>query len=150
MAELLYRLGRFCARRAWTVVITWIVVLGLSVTGYLAFGGALSSQVTIPGTATEEVTEKLAEKFPSASGGNGAIVFHTTDGSAFTAGQRTGIAELLKSTAELDGVDTTTDPFTTEQQIAQQSAQIAEGRTKLEAAREQLPPEQRDLAAAQF
>ena len=30
MAELLYRLGRFSARRAWTVIVGWLVVLGLA------------------------------------------------------------------------------------------------------------------------
>ncbi|MBM2615895.1 MMPL family transporter [Actinoplanes sp. LDG1-06] len=150
MAELLYRLGRLCARRAWTTVITWIVVLALSVTAYLAFGGALSSQVTIPGTATEEVTEKLAEKLPSASGGNGAIVFHNTDGTAFTATQRTEIGELLGTTAELDGVAATTNPFTTGDQLAEQAKKIEDGRRQLEQAEQQLPPEQRELARPQL
>ncbi|WP_246613791.1 MMPL family transporter [Paractinoplanes bogorensis] len=145
MAELLYRLGRFCARRAWTVVVAWTVVLGLTVGGYFAFGGTLSSQVDIPGTATEEVSKKLADRFPAASGGNGAVVFHTTDGTAFTEAQRTGIASVLKSTAELDGVATTTDPFATAGQLAAQNAKIADGRKQLEDARAQLPPEQQKL-----
>ncbi|GAB2586354.1 membrane protein [Paractinoplanes abujensis] len=153
MAELLYRLGRFCARRAWTVLIAWLVILGLSVTGYFAFGGVLSSQVTIPGTATEEVSGKLAERFPSASGGTGAVVFHTTDGSPFTAEQRTGITEVLVSTRDLDGVATTVDPFATAGQLAEQRAQIDDGRKKLDAGREQvaaLPAAQREVAERQL
>src|SRR5690349_9892814 len=114
MAELLYRLGRACARRAWTVVIAWVVVLGLSVGAYLAFAGTLSSQVTIPGTATAKVTGQLAGKFPSASGGSGSLVFHTTDGSAFTSEQRTAIGRLLETTKQLDGVAATNDPFVTQ------------------------------------
>ena len=150
MAELLYRLGRFCARRAWTVVIAWTVVLGLSVGGYFAFGGVLSSQVDIPGTATEEVSQKLADRFPAASGGNGAVVFHTADGTAFTEAERTGIVSLLKSTAELDGVATTTDPFATAGQLAEQNTKIADGRKQLEVARDQLPADQQSLLQPRF
>ncbi|WP_045741717.1 MMPL family transporter [Actinoplanes rectilineatus] len=131
MAELLYRLGRFGARRAWTVLITWLVVLGASVTAYFVAGGTLSSQVTIPGTKTAQVTEQLAEKFPSASGGTGTIVFHTTDGSAFTDEQRTAVGALLTGTADLDGVSSTTDPFATAAQIAEQTAQLTAGKEQV-------------------
>ncbi|MBG0564351.1 MMPL family transporter [Actinoplanes aureus] len=148
MAEFLYRLGRWCARRAWTVLASWIVILGLSVTGYLAAGGTLSSQVTIPGTETAKVTDKLADRLPSVAGGNGTLVFHTSDGSAFTAAQRTAIAALLTTTGELDGVAATRDPFATQQQVDEQTAQVAEGRRQVEAGLEQLDAGQRQLNGA--
>ncbi|WP_329108716.1 MMPL family transporter [Micromonospora sp. NBC_01699] len=138
MAELLFRVGRFCARRAWTVLITWMVVLGLSTTAYFVFGGALSSQVTIPGTATSQVIDQLAEKFPSASGGNGTVLFHTADGSAFTADQRTAIGALLKSVGDLDGVASATDPFITQQQLTEQTQQVQGGQQQIAAGREEL------------
>ena len=50
MAKYLYRLGQFAARRAWAVVLVWVVVIG-------AVGGAaatlrepFSSKLSIPGT----------------------------------------------------------------------------------------------------
>lgn len=148
MAELLYRVGRLCARRSWAVVVTWAVVLGLSVGGYLAFGGALSSQVTIPGTRTAEVTDQLAARFPSASGGNGTIVFHTSDGSPFTDDQKAALGALLRSAADLDGVAATTDPFATQRQAAEQAAQITGGQQQLTAGRQQLDQAQQQLDAA--
>ncbi|WP_306215507.1 MMPL family transporter [Actinoplanes sp. RD1] len=145
MAELLYRLGRFGARRAWAVLVSWIVILGLAVGAYFAFGGTLSSQVTIPGTATAKVTDQLAQKFPSASGGSGTIVFHTANGAAFTDEQKSAIGTLLTSTGELSGVAGTTDPFVTQEQAAKRAAEvqagaqkIAAGRTRLEQAQQQL------------
>ncbi|MEU8241206.1 MMPL family transporter [Actinoplanes missouriensis] len=138
MAELLYRIGRFSARRAWAVLITWMVVLGLSVTAYLTLGGTLSSQVTIPGTATAKVTDQLAERFPSASGGSGTIVFHTADGSTFTTEQQTAIGALLKSTGELDGVAAATDPFTTQQQLTEQAEQVRDGQQQAAAGEDKL------------
>ncbi len=148
MAELLYRLGRLCARRAWIVLATWTVVLGLSVTGYLVAGGVLSSQVTIPGTATTEVSDRLAQRFPSASGGNGSIVFRTAGGSPFDDAQRAAIGQLLTSTAALDGVASTTDPFVIQQQIADRTAQVTDGRRQLDAGRQQLDKGQQQLNAA--
>jgi RND superfamily putative drug exporter len=146
MAELLYRVGRFSARRAWTVLITWLVVLGLSVTAYFVFGGALSSQVTIPGTPTAKVTDQLAERFPSASGGSGTIVFHTAGGAAFTPEQKAAVAALLTSTGELDGVAATTDPFATQEQIAKQTQQVKGAAAQLDA----LPEDQRAARMAQL
>ena len=53
MATLLYRLGRFSARRAWLVIVAWVVILGLAGGAFALFGGTLTSAVSIPGTATQ-------------------------------------------------------------------------------------------------
>src|SRR6188508_3176980 len=109
MASLLYRLGRFSARRAWLVIVAWVVVLGLAGGAFALFGGTLTSAVSIPGTATQKVSDELAEKFPSASGGRGTVVFTTTDDSAFTEEQKTAIGELLDDTVALDNVTDSTN-----------------------------------------
>lgn len=145
MAELLYRLGRFSARRAWAVLISWIVILGLSVGAFLAFGGTLSSAVSIPGTPTAKVSDQLAESFPSASGGTGAMVFHTSDGDAFTDSQKEAIAALLDDTAALKGVDTTVNPFETQATIADQSTQVSDGQQQVDEGRTQLTDAQAQL-----
>jgi putative drug exporter of the RND superfamily len=158
MAELLYRLGRFSARRAWAVLVSWIVILGLSTTAYFVWSGTLSSQVNIPGTATQKVADQLAEKFPKASGGSGTIVFHTTDGKPFTEQQKTAVGTLLTSTGELEGVNATVNPFATQAQITEQTAkitageqQLTEGRAKLDAGLKQIEAglQQPGLPAAQ-
>jgi RND superfamily putative drug exporter len=148
MAGLLYRLGRFAARRAWAVVTAWVVVLALAVGAYLAFGGTLTSAVTIPGTATEEVTEHLQEEFPSASGGTGTVVFHTDDDSAFTDEQSAAISAALADAAELEGVAGVTDPFQTTAQLAESQAQVESGREQIAAGQAQLDAGQAALDAA--
>ena len=45
MAELLYRIGRFAARRHWAVIGAWLAVLAVTVVTYLSFAGALSSSI---------------------------------------------------------------------------------------------------------
>jgi RND superfamily putative drug exporter len=148
MAGLLYRIGRFSARRAWAVVTAWVLVLGLAVGAFLAFGGTLTSAVTIPGTETEKVTEHLAEEFPAASGGSGSVLFHTEDGAAFTADQQTAISDLLTGLTDIDGVAGVTDPFATTAQLADQAAQIDAGTEQIAAAQAQIDAGQAQLDAA--
>ena len=148
MATLLYRLGRFSARRAWLVITVWIVVFALALVGYVIGHGALTTSVSIPGTATAKVADELAAKFPKASGGSGTVVFQTVDGSPFTAAQQSAIADALGSTAKLSGVRSTTDPFQTQAQLAKQTQQITAGRAQLDAGRKQLDQAQQQLDAA--
>jgi len=138
MAGLLYRLGRFSARRHWLVMASWLVIIALAGVSYSLFAGALSSAITIPGTATSKVTDELSAKFPKASGGSGSIVFATKDGEAFTASQKTAVSDFLDEIGDLRGVRSTTDPFTTQSQLADQRQEIADGRTQIADARAQL------------
>jgi len=147
MASLLYRLGRFSARRAWLVIVAWVVVLGLAGGTFALFGGTLTSAVSIPGTATQKVSDELAEKFPAASGGRGTVVFTTTDDSAFTDEQKTAIGDLLVETESLDEVKATTNPFDTQAQLDDSAQQIVDGRTQIADATAALDAGQAQLDA---
>ncbi len=149
MAGLLYRLGRFAARRAWVVITAWIVILGLAGGAYLLGHGALTSAVTIPGTETAKVTAHLQEKFPAASGGTGTVVFHTDDDSAFTPDQTAAISATLAELTDIDGVKGVTDPFQTAAGLAEQQAQIESGREQIAAGQAQLDAGQAQLDAGQ-
>ncbi|MWB97157.1 MMPL family transporter [Agromyces seonyuensis] len=148
MAELLYRLGKFSARRAWTVIIAWIVVLGIAVGGFLIGFKGLATSFDIPGTASGEVTDELAEELPDYAGAAGTVVFQTDDGSAFTDEQRAAISDLAAGAEDLDGVASVVDPFDAQQQLADQTQQLADGRTQIEAAEQQLADGQAQLDAA--
>lgn len=156
MAELLYRLGRLCARRARTVVAVWVAVLAVAGGAYVVAGGTLASGFSIPGTPTAEVTERLETEFPEASGATGSVVMHTRDGAAFTAEQQAAISDVVTRVAGLDGVARVVDPFATEadraaqaEQLAQGGAQLEEGRAQLEQGRAQLDAGQAQLDAGQ-
>ena len=148
MASLLYRLGRFSAHRSWLVIVAWIVILGLAGGGFAVFGGALTSAVSIPGTATQKVADELSDKFPAASGGRGTVVFTTTDDAAFTAEQQTAIGDLLTRTVDLDEVTSATNPFETQAQIDDQGQQIADGREQITVATTQIDDGQAQIDAA--
>jgi len=137
MARLLYRLGRFSAKRAWTVIGGWIVVLALGAGAYLAFGGSLSSNFNIPGTATQQVTDRLATELPDVAGSSATVAFQSDDG-AFTDAQKAAIADLLEDVGTVDRVVSTVDPFATEQQLADREQQLADGRARLDDGQAQL------------
>jgi RND superfamily putative drug exporter len=149
MAGLLYRLGRFAARRRWLVVIAWVLVLALGGGGYALFGGAISTAISIPGTATTRVTDELAREFPSASGGSGSIVFQRTGAGAFDGDQKAEIASFLRRVGDLDGVRRAVDPFTSQQQIDDQRSTLSDGRQQLADGAKKLDDGQQQLDAGQ-
>ncbi|THG30019.1 MMPL family transporter [Naasia lichenicola] len=149
MAALLYRLGRFSARRHWQVIVSWLVIIALAGVGYALFAGTLSPTVSIPGTATQAVQDELTEKFPKASGGSGTLVFATDDGSEFTTAEQSAIASFLNRIGSEDGVKATTDPFVTQAQLDDQKQQIVDGRQQIEDGRAQLTTAQQQLDAGQ-
>jgi len=148
MATLLYRLGRFSARRAWLVIVAWFAILALAGGAFVLFGGTLTSAVSIPGTATQKVSDQLADKFPSASGGRGTVVFTTSDDAPFTDKQKADIGDLLKDAGKLDDVKATTNPFDTQAQIDGQADTIASGRQQIADGTAQLDAGQAQLDAA--
>lgn len=152
MAELLHRLGSFAARRAWTVIVAWAVILGVVVGGFLIGFKGLSSSFDIPGTASGDVIAELQGELPDFAGASGAVVFRTDDGSALTEAQKTAISALVASADALPDVARVTDPFTAQQQLEDQRQQVADGRQKLDEARAQAESgrQQLDAGAAQL
>ena len=147
MAELLYRLGKFAARRAWVVIIAWTLILGVAVGGFLIGFKGLTSSFDIPGTASGEVIDELTEQLPAFSGASGTIVFTSSDGAELTDEQRQQISTLVDGGKSLDGVADVIDPFATEQERADRLAQIEAGRTQIADGEAQLAAGQAQLDA---
>ncbi|MCY7399407.1 MAG: MMPL family transporter [Nocardioides sp.] len=131
MAELLFRIGRFAARRHWTVIGAWLAVLVLTAVTYASFAGTLSTNITLPDTPTTRVSAQLEREFEGAGGGNGSIVAETTDGSAFTAEQRRDLVALFDRVAEVDDVSDVADPFATQDQLDSSGDRVADGQRQL-------------------
>ncbi|MFZ8758321.1 MMPL family transporter [Microbacterium sp. HMH0099] len=145
MAELLHRLGTFAARRAWTVIVAWVVILGVAVGGFLIGFKGLSTSFDIPGTASGDVIAELQDELPDFSGAAGTAVFRTDDGSALTDEQKAEISALVASAGDLPDVASVTDPFDAQQQLEDQRAQVDDGRSQLEAGRAQAESGQAQL-----
>lgn len=147
MATLLYRLGRFSARRPWTIILSWVALLAIAGGGFLLGGGALSSGFSIPGTATEKVTDQLSDELDGVGGATGTVVFQTDDGSALDDAQRSAISDLIADVGGVTGVADTVDPFQTAADRADQEAQVTDGAAQLDDARTQLEQGQQQLDA---
>ncbi|UKF31909.1 MMPL family transporter [Clavibacter phaseoli] len=147
MASVLYRLGSMAARRAWLVIVSWVVILGIGVGSFLAFAGTLGNSFDIPGTASGAVTDELAQTLPDTAGGTGTVVYRTADGSAFTDQQKQDISALATSAGDLPGVARVVDPFAVTQQRADQAAQLSSGDDQITAGRTQLDQAQQQLDA---
>ncbi|GAA1459205.1 MMPL family transporter [Nocardiopsis exhalans] len=145
MAELLYRLGRACARRARTVIAIWLALLVASAGAFFLFSGELEDGFSIPGTATDEVNQRLKAEFDGMGGGAGTIVLRTEDGSAFTDEQRADIAELVEEAAGVNGVEEAVDPFATEAERAEQAELLEDGREQIDSARAEIEDGQEQL-----
>ncbi|MEE6387891.1 MMPL family transporter [Microbacterium paraoxydans] len=145
MASLLFRLGSFAARRAWTVIVSWVLILGLGVGAFLTFGGTLSNSFDIPGTASGEVTDQLADKLPDTAGGTGTVVYRTDDGEPFTDEQKQAISDLAASAEDLDGVASVVDPFDAQRQQDEQAKELTDGQAQLDDGRAQLDAGQAQL-----
>lgn len=148
MAEFLYRVGRFAARRRGTVVLVWLALLAAAAGAYLYAGGTPSSQITIPGTPTAQVTDRLEAAFPAAAGGSGTVVFRTEDGSPISATQQAAIADRIAAAEKAGGVESVLDPFTTQAERERQAAQIDDGRAKIAKARAKLAGGRRQIDQA--
>lgn len=148
MAELLFRIGRLAAGRRLTVVAVWLAILAVAAGAFAIGGGRPAGEISIPGTPTAQVTDRLASELPDIAGGSGTVVFETANGSPFTAAQRAAISDLVLRAARVDGVTKVIDPFATEAERAQKAQEIADGRAKIAQARADLVTGQEQLDAA--
>lgn len=149
MATWLYRIGEAAARRAWAVILTWALVIAGVAGAYTAFHGKLSNTFTMPGTQTQQLSDELAQRFPSANRGSGQIILTTGDGTALTEEQKQAFSTALnKLTGEVSSVDAVTDPFTTTSKLAEAKTQLDEAHAKIDAAPAQIEDGKKQLSAA--
>lgn len=127
MSLLLYRLGRTAYRRPWAFIALWLLVLGGIVGLAVANGGGkISSSVTIDGTQSQDVTDRLRAELPDAAGGQGTVVFTVPEGDRLDSGDRAeGIADAART---IDDLPTVAD------RSQQASSSSASGRPEAEPA----------------
>lgn len=148
MAKLLYRLGLAAAQRAWIVITVWVLMLGLGAGAMLGFAGKLTTALSIPGLESQQVVDDLKTSFPAASRGVGTVVFHTSDGAAFTQSQRSAITEALQAVLDVPTVAVIVDPFAAEATIVSKRQQVTGGLAQIAASTTELNAAQAKLDAA--
>lgn len=149
MATWLYRIGEAAARRAWVVILIWVLIIAGVAGAYTTFHGKLSNTFTMPGTQTQQLSDELGQRFPSANRGSGQIILTTGDGTALTEEQKQAFSIALnKLTSEVPSVDAVTDPFTTTSKLAEAKTQLDEAHAKIDAAPSQIEEGKKQLSTA--
>ncbi len=113
MSHLLYRLGRFAARRPWVVIGAWLVVSVLVIGASGAFGKELEDKFEVPGLDSQEAIDLLTAAESDRAGLTARVVLTPLDnGVTFfdSAEARAALAEVQAAVADLPNVLGTTDP----------------------------------------
>lgn len=112
MALLLHRIGRFAYRRAWLVIVAWMLTLGALVGLGLGLGGQLKDSFAIPGTESQTAIDQLAAVFPQTAGASAKAVVEAPDGSSVDdAPYRDAITDMESALEDVDGVVSVLGPF---------------------------------------
>ncbi|WP_226345390.1 MMPL family transporter [Agilicoccus flavus] len=146
MAVYLYRLGRLAARRAWAVVLVWILVVAAVGGAAAALQKPFTSKLSIPGTEFQQVLDDLDRSLPDAAGGSAGVVFSTKDGAPFTQEQKNAVARVTKAWSGIQGVDEASNPFATQQDLDEGRSDLAEGKTKLADAEKEIRENAKKIA----
>lgn len=113
MARLLYRIGRFAARKRWAVLAIWLIALAGLGGAALAAHGTMTDSFSIPGTSAQRAMDQLSAKIPAVGGATGRIVFAAPQGHTITEPQYSqAISSMLARSADLPSVVTVVDPAT--------------------------------------
>lgn len=112
MSSMLYQLGRLMARKRRTVLITWLLILALSITSMVTLSHGTNDEFAIPGSESQNALDHLKHVFPEVSGTSAQIVVVTPEGTSIdTPRNRTAIGNLAKHIADYDQVALSADPF---------------------------------------
>jgi RND superfamily putative drug exporter len=149
LATLLYKLGLFSARRAWLVIVSWIVLLGITAGLALSLGGKLTTSISIDGVPSQQVVDELQKTFPDASRASGQVVFHKPDG-AFTQEDIDAITLALAGTENLPGISEAFNPFEVQQEIDQGKLDLVDGKQELIDAEAKIEQAEKDIVAGEL
>jgi RND superfamily putative drug exporter len=148
LATLLYKLGLLSARRAWLVIVSWIVLLIITSGLALSLGGKLTTSISIDGVPSQEVVDELQETFPEASRASGQVVFHKPDGK-FDQADIDAITRALNGTEELPGISEAFNPFEVQKEIDQGNTDLMEGKQQLADAEAKIKQAELDIASGE-
>lgn len=112
MSNALYRLGRFAARRPWTVIGTWLLVSIVVIGASVSFGRELEDSFEVPGLDSQNAVDLLTEAQSDRAGLTAQIVMTPLDeGTTFfdSAPAQAELARIEAAASDLPNVIGTSD-----------------------------------------
>ena len=116
MNQLLERLGAFCARRHWIIIVAWLVILGGLLGANQKWGGDYVNNYTVSGTDSASGQNRLNSHYPQQGGYAGQIVFHARSGTVTQ--QQQAVNQATSNVAGLPHVIKAVSPFSSSSQGA--------------------------------
>ncbi|MFW2332213.1 MMPL family transporter, partial [Ilumatobacter sp.] len=113
MSHALYRLGRFAARRPWTVIGAWLLVAAVVIAAAASFGRDLEDSFEVPGLDSQNAVDLLSAAQSDQAGLTAQVVVTPLEeGATFfdSPDARAALAEVQADVAALPNVLGTTDP----------------------------------------
>ncbi len=105
MTNSLYKLGRWCATHRTRTLLIWVLIAIALVGGNRAFGGELSTNVTVPGADSQDALDLLEKEFPSTAGLTAQVVVQSPAGTSLSdPAQRAAIETLLTQLRNTEGI----------------------------------------------
>ena len=113
MTSVLYRLGKFCARHHWIVIVAWLVVVVALASWVTSSGGMVSSNsVDLPNTPSNNATKLLTAKLPALLKPSSSIVVHSADKGSLTSPENSAaIASAVAVAKKSPEVETVVSPL---------------------------------------
>ncbi|SDR84318.1 MMPL family transporter [Actinopolymorpha singaporensis] len=104
------RLADWSARHRWSALVLWVVVLVSATVAAQAAGSAYQNDVSLPGTESQQVTDRLAAESPVQAGGTISVVLQDPGGIG-SADTRARVGRMLAAVRELPHVADVTSPY---------------------------------------
>jgi putative drug exporter of the RND superfamily len=113
VAAVLHRVATLAFRRRRTFVAVWLLLIVAVGGSYLAFGSAINSEFTIPGSSSQDARDELQKVLPTAAGTSAQIVFESPAGTKISDPRyHSPVEATLAEAKRAPQVAGVVDPFT--------------------------------------
>ena len=100
----LYRLGGFCSRHHWPVIVAWIVVAVAVALAARAAGTQTSDNLTLPGTGSTNAQNLLKDNLPDQAYGTNPVVLEARSGKLTDSKNKKAVNDTVDSLKKNPGV----------------------------------------------
>ena len=113
MTGLLYRLGGFCSRHHYPVIVAWVVAVVAVALAAAAAGTKTSDNLSIPGTDSTKAQDLLQDKLPAQANGTNPVVLQSKGGKLTDSTNSQAIASTVTSLEAAPHVSKAVNPLKT-------------------------------------
>ncbi|MEV0620306.1 MMPL family transporter [Nonomuraea sp. NPDC050404] len=113
MTRLLGRLGGWCARHGWIVLVTWVIAAAALMGTSLAYPSPTTSDASIPGTDAQIAHDLMKEGFGSGYGTGGTVqlLLYSPDGSLMEDERKEAVEKSMDVLRTMPHVEKVDSPF---------------------------------------